>query len=118
MHELTIANRLIDRAVAVAHDHDADRVDRLTVALGEATHVAADQLQFCLAAAAEGTPAQGATVDVECVAPEGRCDCGWSGQPGRIDATVAAPDRRCPDCKERIELTAGDDCRLTSIQTP
>lgn len=118
MHELTVADRLLARATEAARDHGADRVDRITVALGEATHLAADQLRFCLRAAAEGTPAEGATVEVDRVPPEGRCDCGWSGRPGRIDATVAAPDRRCPDCGGRIELTAGADCRLASIETP
>jgi len=117
MHELSIAHRLVDRAVETARDADADQIDRLSVALGEATHVAADQLRFCLDAAVVDTPADGATVDIERVPPAGRCGCGWSGEPRRLDATIAAPNRRCPECGERIELTAGDDCRLTQIET-
>jgi hydrogenase nickel incorporation protein HypA/HybF len=118
MHELSIASRLVDRAVAAARDNGADRIDRLTVELGAATHLAADQLEFCLGVATDGTPAEGATIEIEPVAPAGRCDCGWAGEPGHVEATVAAPDRRCPECGATIELTAGTDCQLTSIEIP
>ena len=118
MHELAIASRLLGRALSVADEYDADRIDGLTVAVGEVTHLAPDQLRFCLSAAADGTPAEGATVEIESVPPEGACDCGWRGTPERIDATVAAPRRRCPECGDAIDLVAGDDCDLAAVDLP
>jgi hydrogenase nickel incorporation protein HypA/HybF len=118
MHELAIASRLLDRALAAAADRDADRIDGLTVAVGEATHLAPDQVAFCLSAATDDTIAEDAGVTVESVPPEGECRCGWRGEPERIDATVAAPKRRCPACGDTIELIAGDDCRLRSVEIP
>lgn len=118
MHELAVASRLLDRALSVAEDHDADQIDGLTVAVGEVTHLAPDQLRFCLSAAADGTIAEGAAIDIESVPPEGECDCGWRGTPERIDATVAAPRRRCPECGGIITLVAGDDCDLTAVDLP
>jgi hydrogenase nickel incorporation protein HypA/HybF len=112
MHELAIASRLLGRALSVADEYDADRID------GEVTHLAPDQLRFCLSAAADGTPAEGATVEIESVPPEGACDCGWRGTPERIDATVAAPRRRCPECGDAIDLVAGDDCDLAAVDLP
>jgi hydrogenase nickel incorporation protein HypA/HybF len=118
MHELTVASRLVDRALSAAAERDAERIDGLTVAVGEATHLAPEQLEFCISAALEGTVAEGAAVSIESVPPTGACDCGWRGEPARVDATVAAPRRHCPECGATIELTAGDDCRLTSIEIP
>lgn len=119
MHELTVAQRLVDRATEAATNRGADRVDRLTVELGEATHLAADQLAFCLTATAEGTPAEDATISFEHVEPAGECDCGWSGRPERLPDTVpAAPSLRCPECAGRLTLTAGRECRLASIEVP
>jgi hydrogenase nickel incorporation protein HypA/HybF len=119
MHELSIAQRLVDRAIEAAADRGADRVDGLTVELGAATHLAQDQVAFCIDAVAEGTPADGATVSFERVPPAGTCDCGWTGRPERLADTVpGAPSLRCPECGGRLTLTAGRECRLTRIEIP
>ena len=119
MHELSIASRLLDRALSAADDHDADSVEELTVALGRATHVNPDQLRFCLETAIDGTIAADATITIERVTPRARCDCGWEGEPDDLEGTIAyAPDVRCPDCGERASLVAGRECRLRSIDIP
>jgi hydrogenase nickel incorporation protein HypA/HybF len=119
MHELAIADRLLDRAVSAARDAGVDRIDGLTVELGTATHVVPEQVAFCLDAVAEGTPAEGAAVTVERVSARGDCGCGWSGELGTLAETVAGvPDRRCPDCGDEVELTAGRECRLKRIEIP
>lgn len=119
MHELTIAQRLVDRAVAAAAERGRDRVDALTVELGTATHLTAAQLRFCVETVADGTPAADATVAFERVDPAGECGCGWAGGLDTLDETVpAAPSLRCPDCGERVALTGGRECRLTSIEIP
>jgi hydrogenase nickel incorporation protein HypA/HybF len=119
MHEFSVADAVLERAIATASEHDAGAIEELTIELGTSTHVNPDQLRFCLEAVAEGTPAAGATVRIERVEPRGRCECGWAGSPPTIDgAGMAAPNLRCPDCGDRIELTRGKECRLTSITTP
>jgi hydrogenase nickel incorporation protein HypA/HybF len=119
MHEIAIANRLLDRALSAARDAGADRIDGLTVELGTATHVVPEQVAFCLDAIAEGTPAEDAAVTFERVSARGDCACGWDGELGTIAETVAGvPDRRCPDCGAEVELTAGRECRLKRIAVP
>lgn len=119
MHELSIASRLLDRALSAADDHGADSVEELTVALGRATHVNPDQLRFCLETAIDGTIAADAAITIERVAPRARCECGWEGEPDGLEGTIAyAPDVRCPDCGDRADLVAGRECRLRSIEVP
>lgn len=119
MHELSIANAILDRALSAAADHDAEVIEELTVEVGKATHVNPDQLRFCIETAIKDTIAAEATVTMETITPEARCECGWSGEPGGLDVAVAyAPEIRCPDCGDRTELECGRECRLASIEIP
>jgi hydrogenase nickel incorporation protein HypA/HybF len=119
MHELSVATGLVDRAVDAAADAGAERVDRLTVAVGKATHLNPDQLRFAVEMAASETMAAGARVEVERPDPRATCDCGWDGEPDRLDefdGYVAAPT--CPECGDRVRLVAGEECRLVSVEVP
>jgi hydrogenase nickel incorporation protein HypA/HybF len=119
MHELAIADRIVERAAEAAREHGADRVDGLTIELGAATHLAADQLRFCIETIAEDTPVEGADLAFERVPARGSCDCGWRGELRTLaDTVVGAPDRRCPDCGGAVALTAGRECRLATVRTP
>ena len=118
MHELAVAERLVARAREAADDAGADRVTGLTVAVGEATHLAPTQLRFCLEAVTDDLLAD-ATVSFERVRARGTCDCGWRGELDRLPETVAAaPDRRCPACDGTVTVTAGRECRLDRITVP
>jgi hydrogenase nickel incorporation protein HypA/HybF len=119
MHELAIANRIVDRAREAAAAHDADRVTELTLEVGTATHLNPDQLRFCLETVADGTPAADATVHIETVTPRGECDCGWNGEPPTLDGVGAViPTLACPACGDRLTLTAGRECRLAAVTVP
>jgi hydrogenase nickel incorporation protein HypA/HybF len=119
VHELAVAERLVDRATSAARDAGAAEVTALTVELGTATHLVADQVSFCIDAVAEGTPAEGAVVRFDRVKPRGACDCGWTGTLDTLaDTVTGVPDRRCPDCGGAVDLVAGRECRVTSIEVP
>ena len=119
MHELAIADRLLDRALAAAEEAEATHVETLHLELGTATHLVPEQVRFCIQAVAEDTPAEDADVQIEQVPARGECDCGWAGELRSLADTVAgAPDRRCPDCGTSVSVTAGRECRLTSIDVP
>lgn len=119
MHELSIATAIVDRALETATAHGAAEVEELTIELGKATHVNADQLRFCIDTAVEGTIAADATVTIETVSPRAQCDCGWRGEPDALGVAISyAPDVSCPDCGSRVELARGRECRLSSIEIP
>ena len=119
MHEITVADRLLDRALEAAAAEGSDRIEALQVAVGEATHLNPTQLEFWLAELGADTAAASATVEIRRVPAEGECSCGWSGRLPSLDAPIGpAPDRRCPECGATTSLTAGTECRLETITVP
>ncbi|MFC7134520.1 MULTISPECIES: hydrogenase maturation nickel metallochaperone HypA [Salinibaculum] len=119
MHELSVAEAILDRAREAADDYGASGVEALTVELGTATHVNPDQLRFCIETVAETRDLADAAVSIETVEPEAACDCGWEGEPPSFDGTAGAvPSARCPECGSQTEFTRGKECRLASIEVP
>jgi len=120
MHEFSIATQVLEAAQEAAEKHGADTFEGITVSVGEASHVNPDQLETCLEAAADSTITDGElAIDLETEAPYAECACGWSGEPAEIDRALAyAPNLTCPECDERLELEAGNECRLMSVTLP
>jgi hydrogenase nickel incorporation protein HypA/HybF len=119
VHELSIANGIIERAREAAAEHGHREVEALTVELGEATHVNPSQLRVTIETVADGTPVSDATVTIEPVEPRAACDCGWEGTPPAFEGTAGTvPAARCPECGSRTEFTRGKECRLASIEVP
>lgn len=119
MHEFSVADAILERALEAATEHDATTIEELTIEMGMATHINPAQLQTCLETLTRETPAAGAAVVIEHVEPAAECSCGWAGEPPTLDGVGAvAPNLRCPDCGGRMELTRGKECRLTNITVP
>mgnify|MGYP000436380542 CR=1 FL=1 len=120
MHEFSIATQVLEAAREAAADHGSDTFEGITVSVGDASHVNPNQLETCLEAAADSTIGDGELdIEVETEPAYAECDCGWSGEPETIDRALAyAPDLTCPECDERIELAAGNECKLMSVTIP
>ena len=70
MHELGITRNIVALVVEAAAGRP---VQRITVEVGKLSGVMADAVRFCFDVVADGTPVQGAVLDV--VEPEGRARC-------------------------------------------
>lgn len=89
MHELGITQNIV--AIATAHASGA-KVCRITLEIGQLTAIMPDSIQFCFDVCAQGTPVEGASLEIierpgigQCRAcgcqleldqPFGVCDCG------------------------------------------
>ena len=71
MHELAVAQRLVDRAVETVRDHDASRVRAMRIALGPDDHLTPEALAFSVEAACRGTLAEGANIQITHMATSG-----------------------------------------------
>lgn len=119
MHELSVAEAILDRAREAADEHGADEVEALTVELGAVTHVNPEQLRFCIETVAETRALAGVGVEMDQVDPVAECECGWQGEPPSFEGTAASvPAARCPECGSRTEFVRGTECRLSSIEVP
>jgi len=65
MHEFSIAQNILETALAEAEKHKGKRICTLGVTLGKASHIEPDSLEFCLEAVTKGTIAEGAQIEVE-----------------------------------------------------
>lgn len=110
MHEAAIADALIEQVLTHVERHGAVRVREIALEAGAVQLVAPEALELAFAAAAEGTPAQGARLHIVEVPAVARCNpCGREFAP-EIDWYV------CPHCGQAdVEIVAGNDIILKSL---
>ena len=111
MHELSLAEALIELVEDEGRKCDCARVRTVRVEIGELAAVEPDAMRFCFDAVTRGTLAEGAMLDIIDVAGRGWCpDC---------DKTVTIHERpaECPDCGSfRVEVTSGGAMRLKELE--
>jgi hydrogenase nickel incorporation protein HypA/HybF len=112
VHELSIAESLIDLASEAALREGADRVTKLNLRIGQLAGVVKEALEFSFEIAAEGTPCEGATLEIEEVAIAVMCP--------RCNAVKMLPDGYnfcCPVCGSPTpEIVAGRELDLISLE--
>ena len=111
VHELSIAQSIVDLVVAEAHATGATRVLSVTLRLGELAGVVEEQLAFCFPIVARGTAAEGAELVVVPVAGEAFC--------GACDRAFPLPHllTPCPLCRGfGTEVLAGSDLVVASLE--
>lgn len=111
MHEVGLAQGIIDivREQAQAQVCRAVRVVRVKV--GALANVEPDALQFGFESAARGTIAEGATLRIETTLGKARClAC-------ERDAEVESRLSLCPHCGSgQLLITGGDELRVTELE--
>jgi hydrogenase nickel incorporation protein HypA/HybF len=107
VHELSITRSVVDAACERA----AGRTVRsITVQVGALTAVVPEAMQFCFDLVTEGTPAEGARLDLERCAAAGHCRT--------CDLDFALPDAilLCPCGSADVAVTAGRELRILSME--
>jgi hydrogenase nickel incorporation protein HypA/HybF len=110
MHEMSVAIALLDRVLDEAKKGGLQTVTRATVALGTLQSIEPDLLRDAFQAAAEGSLAQGAKLEIELQAAKARClACGHTFEPSYRDYS-------CPACdKAEVKVESGRDMYLLSL---
>jgi hydrogenase nickel incorporation protein HypA/HybF len=111
MHELSIAQAIVDSARGHAAGQGARRVLRVGVRVGEISGVNADALEFCFEMTARETVLEGAALDLERIPVRYRCDACAEEFPA-ANFTVA-----CPACGSgETRMVAGDELALSYLE--
>jgi hydrogenase nickel incorporation protein HypA/HybF len=120
MHELSIASGVVESVLEFISERSVKRVIAVRLAIGELSHVEAEQLRFCYMAITQETPMQDSALEIETVAAVVRCEhCSYHGRPKYWDDALSVapiPTLQCPNCGEAVEPVEGNDCAIKSVR--
>ena len=109
MHESSLCNGLMRRALAVAADHQARVIRRISVSLGPLCGITADDLRAAFDHCAEGTIAAQAALEIRetpLIAFCPRCEA---------ESDVSPDDLSCPRCGATARLVSGHELVLEHV---
>ena len=108
MHELGITRSVVGIVSERAH---GQKVLRVTLEVGRLSGMLPDAIRFCFDVCAQGTPLEGATLQIIDVEGRGRCSaCG--AQP-----VMTMPLGRCPACRApSLRIVAGTELKIKEME--
>ena len=111
MHEMGIAQNILDIALNAAKQEGAIKISRINLVAGELRGLVPMQLSFCFSIVAKDTIASGAYLNVEEVPVSGHCnDCS-------ADFSIKEYEYVCPKCgSAKIQLTGGTELSIKDIE--
>jgi len=111
MHEMSIAQSLIEIIREEMVRHGAQHLRSVRLQVGEMSAVVPESLSFSFEVITSGTPLEGAKLVIETVPPEGRCtECGKQFE---IKDYVFL----CPACGgTRVETVAGQELSIVDME--
>ena len=111
MHELSIAQSLLDIIIDESNRHQLGRVNKVMLRVGALAAVVPESLRFCFDLVSRDTVASGALVEIETVAVTARCD--------KCDLSFEVKDMvfECPSCGEPVlTMLGGRELYVMSIE--
>ena len=111
MHELTLAEAIVDLVREQAHKDAFSRVHRVRLAIGALSHVDPSALEFGFEVVSRGTLAAGARLEIERPPGTGYCnEC-------EEEIAVTAVGEPCPSCGGYTwTVVAGDGMRVVDLE--
>lgn len=110
MHELTLAESMIEIVESAAAKADVAKVTRVRLSIGALAHVESDALLYCCEIVSRGGVAAGACFEVE--RPPGRARCNACGQNFVLERLEAG----CPNCAAHDLLVLdGEQMKVVEI---
>ena len=111
MHEMALAESVLQIVEAQAREAGADKVVVVWLEIGKLSHVEPDAMRFCFDAVTAGSMVAGARLEID-RAP-GRAWCHDCGQEIEIPALGSA----CPGCGGyKLQVTGGSEMRVKEME--
>jgi hydrogenase nickel incorporation protein HypA/HybF len=107
MHELAIAQHVLDTIVARIGDR---QVHEVRLEIGRLSGVSADSLRFCFELAAVGTCAEGAVLNI--LEPAGRARCRTCSDEFVLSEHILL----CACGSSDVRVTAGEELKILSVE--
>ena len=111
MHEIAIANSILESVRAEMKRHPKSVARKITVRVGRLAAVDPDALRFSFEVLAQETELESLELEIEVCLPRCRCpDCNF-------EFDVIEFDSRCPQCGgEKTRYVSGDQLELSSLE--
>lgn len=111
MHEMSIAQGILDIVLKTAAEHNAVKVSYIKLLIGQMTQVEPESLKFGFAALSAGSIADGANVDITIIPLVGECNsC-------RKQFTVEKFSFLCPLCNSAaISVVSGRELAVDYLE--
>ena len=111
MHEMSLAQGVIDIILDQAIAQKFDRVKRVVLEVGALSCVDPHALEFGFDAVANGTLAEGAELTIDTCPAKARCfDC-------ETELNLTSRADTCPNChSSKLLLTEGEELRLKELE--
>ena len=110
MHEIALAQSVIEIVEATARKHAARRVMRVGLTIGALSHVSPAALQFCFDAASRGTLAEHALLEIHATPGEAWC------MPCAATVKLASRGEACPACGSyQLSVVRGEEMAVSDI---
>ncbi len=117
MHELSMAQGIINAVLETAQSNNATEVNEVTIEIGRLAMINPEQLEFILGVLIENTIIEDAEIIIEEIPIEIICnDCEFHGNAVVDDKDHYAPMVKCPECESfKIEILNGKDIIVKNI---
>lgn len=111
MHELAIAQSLLDIITEEGRKHGITRVTTIRLQVGAMASVVPDSLTFCFELVSKESIAEGAAIEIETTPLIARCpECNFEFE-------VKNQVYRCPKCGNRVSnLVSGRELSIVNIE--
>ena len=111
MHEMGLAQNILDIALNTASQHNVKKITKITIRAGKLRGIVPDQLSFCFGFVAKDTIAEGTELVVNSLPIKVKCkDC-------QKEFSVEEFKFICPDCEgEDIDVLQGMELLVENIE--
>lgn len=120
MHEVSVMASIVEAVLEELKKHDVEKVEEVSLVIGEITFLGREQLEFAYEIVTRGTPLEGSKLAISEEKVEVRCpSCGYQGGVDYVNGggqDHMIPNLSCPKCAGRVEVTKGKSCAVTSLK--
>ena len=110
MHEMAIAQSVLDIAFGEMEKRAASRVRKIKISIGEFSGVVKDALEFAFEVLTPDTAASGAEVEIDIVPLTAECkNC------GPMKCTLSDLNLLCPTCGETLAIETGRGMKVDYV---
>ncbi|WP_409200994.1 hydrogenase maturation nickel metallochaperone HypA [Methanobrevibacter sp. DSM 116169] len=117
MHELSMAQGIINSVIETANENDATEVNEVVIEIGKLALINPEQLSFMLDVLKENTIVENAEFKIDEIPVEIECgECNFKGNANTDELDHYAPIVECPKCEnKRVSILNGKDCIVKNI---